>query len=45
MNRKMVKKYAAEKKTVMDRDLGLSILACQDLGCQQEFTGYGKTIM
>lgn len=44
MNRK-VKKYAAEKKSVMDRDLGLSILACQDLGCQQEFTGYAKTIM
>lgn len=22
----------------------VSILACQDLGCQEEFTGYGKTV-
>lgn len=41
MNRKTVKRYAAEQKTVMGRDLGLSILGCQNLGCQKKFIGYG----
>lgn len=40
MNRKMVKTYAVEKRHGDGQNLWLSILACQELGCQQEFTGH-----
>lgn len=40
----MVKRHATDKKTVMGRDLGTSILHFQDLGCQQEFRRYDKTL-
>lgn len=42
MNRKTVKRHAA-KTSLMGRDVGLSVLAYQDLGCQLQFTGYDKT--